>query len=92
MNEKEYKEIVKENEQALDNLIIKLQQKLKENKEKGNFEEEINFCPICGASQEVLTGHSGFDELFNKNRYEYYCNVCKEKFIIFIKKDFGDWE
>ena len=82
--------IIKSNEEALNNKIITLQQKLKKNKNEEKFEKQINFCPVCGGDEEVLTGHSEFDELFQKSRYEYYCNVCKESFIIFLRKDFGD--
>ncbi len=85
-----YEEPLKMYRQKVDDKIVILQQKLKKNKSEGKFEEQINFCPICGGDEEVLTGHSGFDELFKKNRYEYYCNVCKEEFIIFIRSDFGD--
>ena len=79
-------------QQALDNKIINLRHKLEKDKEEGNFKEEINYCPICGGDKEVLTGCAMLDELFKKSRYEYYCNVCKEKFIIFMREDFGSDE
>lgn len=93
MNEEEEKELYRKAGeayyQALDDKIISLQHKLEKDKQEGNFKEEINYCPICGAPEEVLTGCASFDKLFKKSRYEYYCNVCKEEFIIFMREDFG---